>query len=152
MGGSGERDCRFFDHLALSPDGECIYYVPCKLADKTPRHALYRLKWTDKVLGAPFLGKEGQAGPADDQFNDPQGVATDDKGNLYVCDRGNNRVLIFSAAGKLLGKFAASLPEQITVHPASGEIYLLCRGRDEKRPDRWSDKASLLKFSAWRAA
>jgi len=51
MGGSGERDARFFDHLAVSPDGEWIYLVPCKLADKSPRHAVYRLKWADKEIG-----------------------------------------------------------------------------------------------------
>ncbi len=149
MGGSGEGFARFFDHLALSPDGQWIYFVPCAMHDRKPRHAVFRLKWTDEALGKPFLGADRQSGADDQHFDDPQGVATDAHGNLYVCDRGNDRVTVFSPGGKLLGKLAVDEPEQIAVHPAGGEIYVLSRGRSEKRRDRWSDKTTLRKLSAW---
>ena len=144
MGGAGEGFTRFFDHLAVSPDGEWIYLTPFKLADRRPRHAVFRLKWTDAEIGAPFLGKDGEPGSDDAHFNDPQGLATDRDGNLYVCDRGNNRVMVFSAGGKALGSFAVEDPEQVAVHPASGEVYVACRKAGARVVD-----SRLLKFSAW---
>ena len=149
LGGSGERDVRMADYLAASPDGQTFYFVHVNLASKALACAVYRLKWSDKEIGAPFLGTEGKPGAGDDQFNDVRGVAADAKGNLYVSDQGNNRVMVFAADGKLLGKFAVEKPDQIAVHRKSGEIYVLSRGRDDKRNEFWSPKTTLLKFSAW---
>ena len=77
-----------------------------------------------KEAGAFWVGKT-EPGTDDEHFNTPEGLATDAKGNLYVCDWGNNRVVVFGTDGKLLGKFAAEKPQQIAVHPASGEIFVL---------------------------
>ncbi|HUT36049.1 MAG TPA: hypothetical protein VNE39_21355 [Planctomycetota bacterium] len=146
MGGAGEGSSRFFDHLAISPDGEWIYLT---LAGEgwrfKPRHAVFRLKWTDAELSAPFLGHD-EPGDDDAHFNDPQGLATDKAGNLFVCDRGNNRVVAFSPDGKLLGKFPVADPEQITVHPRSGEVYVACRKAGRIVPD-----CKLLKLSPFAA-
>jgi len=147
MGGSGERDCAFFDHLAVSPDGEWLYLAPCKVA--APQHAIYRVKWSDKELGAPFLGKEKEAGADDAHFSEPEGLATDKAGNLFVCDWGNNRVMVFSPDATLLGQFPVEKPLSLAVHAGSGEMYILSKGRDAKRADRFGSRSSLLKFSAW---
>lgn len=149
IGGAGERDRRMFDYLATSPDRKTIYFVHVDLGQKAPPCAVYRTTWADKEFGAPFLGKEGQPGAGDDQFADVRGVATDAKGNLYVCDQGNNRVMIFGADGTFRGKFAVEKPEQIQVHPKTGEIYLLCKGRDAKRADNWGPTDALIKFAAF---
>jgi sugar lactone lactonase YvrE len=144
LGGAGEAYARGMDRLAISPDGQWIYLVHdmkgSYLFDGGGRgvgaerqHGVYRVKWTDKELGPVWIGKD-VPGAADDEFNDPQGLATDKAGNLYVCDRGNNRVKVYSADGNLLGKFEAPLPEQIAVHPAGGDIYVL-----SKKPDRVYD-------------
>jgi tripartite motif-containing protein 71 len=37
----------------------------------------------------------GSTGPNDGQFSDPQGVAVDSSGNIWVADTGNNRVQKF---------------------------------------------------------
>ena len=42
----------------------------------------------------------GVAGTAPGEFSDPADVAVDDAGNLYVADRGNNRVQILDARGR----------------------------------------------------
>ena len=149
MGGAGEASSRFFDHLAVSPDGDHVYFVPCKMGDRRPRHALFRLKWTDAALAKPFLGQDRTPGADDAHFNDPQGVAVGADGSLYVCDRGNNRVMRFSAGGKLLGKLGVNLPDQIAVHPKTGVFYVLSRGRNARRRDRWAADSTLRKFSAW---
>ena len=141
MGGSGEGGVWFFDHLATSPDGEWIYFVPFKLDDKNARHAVFRLKWTDKALGAPFLGKDKEPGNDDAHFSNPQGLATDRDGNLYVCDQGNGRIVCFAPDGKLLRKFMAESPEQIALTPKGDVMYVVLRKPGKK------ELSKLLKLS-----
>jgi sugar lactone lactonase YvrE len=157
LGGLGEAYAIGMDRLAVSPDGQWIYLVQdMKGGGYFEKgewyHGVYRVKWTDKELGAPWLGKK-EPGAGDEEFNDPQGLAVDKEGRLYVCDRGNDRVKVYSPEGKLLGKFAAPLPEQIAVHPASGEIYLLCR-KVARSLDlmKGGDPVTsrILKFSPWK--
>jgi len=149
LGGAGEAGVKRFDHLAVSPDGRFIYFCPTRLGGKGARHAVYRLTWTDKALGEPFVGGSGKAGGDDTHFNDPQGLAVDPQGRLYVCDRGNNRVMRFSGDGKLLGSFAVDSPQQIAVHPKTGAIYVLSRRPSAARGTRWDPKATLRKFGPW---
>lgn len=156
MGGAGEGHSRGMDRIAVSPDGQWIYLVTdvkesttFQKADR--KHGVFRVKWTAKEIGAPWLGKK-EAGAGDDEFNDPQGLAVDAQGRLYVCDRGNNRVKVYSADGKLLGNIPAEQPEQIAVHPKSGEIYVM--GRPPERDyDVFKSKnpisSRLFKFAAF---
>jgi hypothetical protein len=152
LGGGGERDTLGMDRVAVSPDGEYVYLRQCHADASQPRwaHGIYRLKWTDEKLpgtakspGEPWLGK-AEAGSDDAHFNDPQGMAVDKQGRLYVCDRGNSRVMIFDKDGKLLGKFTAPTPEQIAVHPAGGEIFVLSREAGKK-----TNTARLLHLGPW---
>jgi sugar lactone lactonase YvrE len=148
LGGGGERYCRGVDRVAISPDGQFVYVVPhfdgSKLVDKLRKHGVYRVKWDEVAVGDPWLGKS-EAGSDDDHFNDPQGIAVDAAGRLLVCDRGNNRVKVYSPEGKLLGKFAADLPEQIAVEPKSGRIIVLSRA-----PDAKATKSTLLAFAPFK--
>jgi len=130
MGGSGEGGAIGMDRLAVSRDGRWIYLVQDfkrgYLEKGERRHGVYRLRWSDKELGDVWLGAK-EPGDADAQFNDPQGLAVDSQDRLYVCDRGNGRVKVYSGEGRLLGKFPVGEPEQIAVDPTGGEIYVLCR-------------------------
>lgn len=142
LGGWGEAWATGRDRLAVSPDGQWIYLVqsmsdPNYEKRKERVHGVFRVKWTDKALGAPWLGKK-EPGKGDDEFTHPQGLAVDKDGRLYVCDQGNNRVKLYSPDGKLLGQFTVPEPEQIAVHPAGGEIYLFCK------------TGKLMKFTAWK--
>ncbi len=51
-----------------------------------------------------FLQQWGSAGTGPGQFGQPHALAMDSKGRLYVGDRDNNRIQIFTQDGKLLGQ------------------------------------------------
>jgi hypothetical protein len=51
-----------------------------------------------------FIKQWGSAGPGAGQFGMPHCLAMDSKGNLYVGDRDNNRIQVFTQDGKLLGQ------------------------------------------------
>jgi uncharacterized protein (TIGR03437 family) len=52
------------------------------------------------VAGNSRAGFSGDGGPAvNAQLNNPQGLAIDSAGNIYICDAGNNRVRMVSPAG-----------------------------------------------------
>lgn len=149
MGGAGEGPAGLFEHLAVSPDGEYVYLAVSPLGRLDGKnHGVLRFKWNDKEAGALFLGRN-EPGTGDGQFNTPEGLATDAKGNLYVCDWGNNRVAIFAPDGKPAGKFAVEQPQQICVHPRSGEIYVLSAGQKQSWMRLWETKAVVRKFAAW---
>lgn len=54
------------------------------------------------VAGTGAQGFSGDGAPARDaQLNNPEGVAVDDAGNLYIADRGNNRVRKVDPGGRI---------------------------------------------------
>jgi DNA-binding beta-propeller fold protein YncE len=68
------------------------------------------------------------AGAAGVQFNEPQGVAVDGQGNLYVADTGNHRVVKLSGGGQTLaewrlGAAETSAPAGIAVD-GDGNVYV----------------------------
>jgi len=148
-----------FDNMACSPDGKYVYYTggDTRLGNdyyaQPSRHAVFRFSW-DEEKGAgmeePFYGTDCRAGHEPRHLNDPRGLAVDSSGRLYICDRNNRRVMIVSPDGKLVGKFPVVDPEQVAVHPGTGEIYVLCR----QRPPDWlrRDHAPMFgqEYRAWR--
>lgn len=153
MGGAGEGPAYCFDHLAASPDGEWIYFATFKEMDeKTDKrtvvpehHAVFRVKASDANLGKAFLGVDKEAGSDDAHLNNPMGLACGADGSIYVCDQGNGRVMIYAKDGKLRGKFAVPSPQEIAVHPKSGQIYVLSR-----KTRKHEEPATLLKFAAYK--
>jgi DNA-binding beta-propeller fold protein YncE len=47
----------------------------------------------------------GQSGAGDGEFNRPTDVTVDSDGDIYVCDRGNNRVQLFNEEAGYVDKF-----------------------------------------------
>jgi DNA-binding beta-propeller fold protein YncE len=172
--GVGEANLPAFEHVACSVDGRYVYYTHSTYRN---HHAVFRMSWgEDKGEGmeAGFIGIHSHPGSDDKHLNDPQGLAVDPKGRIYVCDRGNARVMIYSAKGEPLGKFGVKAPEQIAVHPETGEMYVACndgwrfgppkdtgpmpmseyRRWKTRRAERWKTRPkrtppALLKFSAF---
>lgn len=147
MGGAGNRDADVYNGLALSPDGKHIYqarFSSSYVYKKTRPHGVFRLQWSDKATGEPFLGKL-KPGKDDAHFKNPMGLATDKDGNIYVCDHGNNRLMVFSPEAKLLKKVEITTPYQVKVHPVSGVVYVLSRATS--KPVKLK-RSSILKYSS----
>jgi sugar lactone lactonase YvrE len=54
-----------------------------------------------------FIGQWGTPGNGPAEFNTPHGIAIDAAGKVYVADRENDRIQVFSPAGKLLEIWAS---------------------------------------------
>jgi sugar lactone lactonase YvrE len=155
-GGAGDTKTSAYSGLAASADGEWIYVTnmldeqyrgsvhKATAAQFRDKHVVYRVRWSDKQAGKPFLGA-GPAGSDEEHFNWPRGLAIDPDGNLYVCDHGNDRVTVFSPEGKLLGKIAVKDPHQVAVHPKTREIYIL--STNDLKPAWGKRYGRLAKFS-----
>ena len=84
------------------------------------------------ATGPPdFLLKWGSSGSGDGQFNGPHGVAVDSGGQVYVVDRGNNRIQKFDSSGAFIitwgstgtGNGQFDDPQGIAVDSA-GNVYV----------------------------
>ncbi len=101
-------------------------------------HVVYRFKWNDppphpaELCSEPFIGKLWQKGGGKKMLNDPRDVAVDGKGNIYVADAGNSRVVAFTSDGTYMGEFSMSGVTALEVHPKNGTIYLLTGGMLKK--------------------
>ena len=159
--GSGWEIC--FDHVVTSPDGRWIYLT---LSDASSFHTVFRLdarpwlypkksdswlaRYTDNGMEEGFLGVVNRPGSDEKLLNDPQGLAVDAQGRIYVCDRGNDRVAIHSPEGWRLAEFAVPSPQQIGVHRKTGDIYVLSRERGSTRERRdFSEDMDSPGYYAW---
>ncbi len=149
FGGAGESVSNVFSSTACSPDYKWIYlktHIAGWSYDKLRTHGIYRVTWSDKKLPEKlFIGKK-EPGNDDYSFNMPIGIGVDTKGNIYVCDHGNARVMIYNSEGKFLNKFTVKDPYQVKIHRKTGEIYVL--SRDIKQNPTKKPLSSVRKFSA----
>ncbi len=81
--------------------------------------------------------RAGVSGSGDGQLVFPEGIATDSVGNVYIADRGNNRVQKFNSNGAFITKFGSTgagdgqflQPNDVTVDTA-GNVYVADTGSD----------------------
>jgi tripartite motif-containing protein 71 len=55
-----------------------------------------------------FIKARGSSGFADGEFTNPFGVAIDSKDNVYVSDKGNNRIQKFTSDGKFITQWGSA--------------------------------------------
>ncbi len=147
MGGSGEGFVRWFDHLAVSGDGKWIYVSGGRFGSaKHMRHAVARVRPMDKQMPKAWIGEPDRPGSDEQHLSDPQGLAVDAAGRLYIADRGNDRVVVHGPGGERVGAFAVDDPLQVFVHPR-GQIYLTTAAADSRGRIKGF---ALLKLSAYR--
>lgn len=85
------------------------------------------------------------------------GTAFDASGRIYVCDRLNDEVGVYDAAGTRLGGLPATDPDQVAVNDKTGAVYVLCRQfsysfNNYYPPAVGSGTLTLWKFANWSAA
>ena len=110
-------------HMALSPDDKWLYIGSPE--EVKGRHGVFRVDMTKPGQAKLFLGKAGEAGKDSRHFNSPRGVACDAEGNVYVADKGNNRVQVFKPGGSFLKSLPVKSPNQLTVNRKTGEVFVL---------------------------
>ena len=147
-----------FAHLALTPDEKHVYmaglFAPPKKnaapgAEQGPCHVIWKIALDgsgkpEVFAGTPFKPGAGKAG-----LNEPQGLAVDKVGRLYVADYGNDRVAVFSPDGKFLDEFKVKSPDQVKVSRATGAVYVL---RVHKRTRGMDDPHWYSPAHSWRLA
>jgi hypothetical protein len=110
-------------HMALSPDDKWLYIGSPE--EVKGRHGVYRVDMAKPGQAKLFLGKAGKAGKDEKHFNSPRGVACDGEGNIYVADKGNDRVQVFKPDGSFLRSLPVKSPNQLAVNRKTGEVFVL---------------------------
>ncbi len=163
-------------HIALSPDAKWVYVTGQGRATHGPFgnkrdmrqerppytwNAVFRFAWDDKgpvIDGRDcFVGeasrdpKAAGAGNDKDHFGNPQGLACDASGRLYVADFGNHRIQVFSPEGQYLKSIPCKQPRELAVHQKTGELYVLCWPAQLPLGDHLAGSLTLVKFGPWDA-
>jgi len=119
-------------HIGVSPDGKYAYvtgladeryYDPDKYA-KNLHQTVLRVELKVDAKPEVFFGKHKTAGAGQDLLNDPRGLAVDGKGQVYVSDLGNDRVVVLSPEGKLVREIKVPDPAALAVHPKGEALYV----------------------------
>jgi peptidylamidoglycolate lyase len=77
----------------------------------------------------------GGKGAEPGKFNLPHGVAVDERGRVFVCDRSNARLQVFDARGKFLAEWkgpAIGRPYGVSV-AADGHVFIIDGGVNRRR-------------------
>jgi len=119
-----------FGAVALSPDDKFAYVTGLFEAKKAKEVSLCNVVWRLPLDGSAkpevFVGKLFGTGAGGDGLDDPQSLAVDKAGNVYVSDYGNKRVAIFKPDGSLLGELPVENPDTVRVSRKTGAIYVMC--------------------------
>jgi len=84
----------------------------------------HRINKLDSATGT-LLGQWGGLGAEPSQFNQPTGVAIGPDGTLYVADRGNSRVQLFTQSGDYLEEWVMNQePRTLAIDPSRDIIYV----------------------------
>lgn len=79
-----------------------------------------------------YLTHWGRRGTGDGEFNLPHDVCLDSRGRLYVADRANQRVQIFDASGKFLGKWTDIGAPWGLYYVAREDAIYMCDGNNNR--------------------
>lgn len=116
--------------IAAAPDGKSLLLSGCTSGrEKAPTHAVYRIALDGSGNSQVVFGVESEAGSDEKHLKDPAGLAVDAAGNLYVADRGNDRVVVVKPDGSMARSIAVEAPFDVQLDPASGAIYALSAKR-----------------------
>lgn len=105
---------------------------------------------TTMSLGSKPLFSRGSTGSRPGQFRDPEGIAVDGRGNMYVADYGNNRIQKLAPSGRVLAVWGGLRlspfrgPTGVALD-RQGDVYIADAGNS--RIVKLSPSGKLLKVS-----
>ncbi len=84
-------------------------------------------------LNGKILHSFGSRGSGQGEFSNPQGVAVDKRGNIFVADSGNHRIQKFTAKGEFLaavgtrgsGHLQFETPYDIAINASNNKVYVV---------------------------
>ena len=110
---------------AFSPDGKRLYLTGYRGGGRYPwLHGVLRMDYLGDKEPTLFLGEMKAPGSDNAHFRCPMSVAFDGQGRLYVADYMNDRIQVYSEAGKFLKTIPADKPVNLFVHPKTGHLYI----------------------------
>lgn len=126
--GTSQPNPRF----AVSPDGKWIYMTGVQQG-----WSVFPVVWRRSVDGPEpatvFIGDQKNPGSDATHLNWPSGLDCDAQGRLYVADKLNNRIQIYSPDGKCLKTILCDSPVLVRVHQKTGAIYVQHSGKVQGR-------------------
>ncbi len=150
FGKKGKGNGEFEDPQGIAIRGETAYVVDWA------NSRVEEFKLGEHGAGE-YVGQFGSAGGGNGQFNEPKGIAIDTEGNVWVADRGNNRMQEFSGAGKYIRQLTTAGTTSETPIPMSkpsgvavdSEGHVWVADTESNRVDEFSSSGEFInKFGA----
>jgi tripartite motif-containing protein 71 len=146
FGKQGKGNGEFSNAQGIAIKGETAYVVDSGNA------RVQEFKLGEHGAGE-YVAEFGNSGSGNGQFKEPKGIAIDKEGNVWVADRGNNRVQELSGAGKYIRQLtmAGSIPgEPIPMSKPSGvavdsEGHVWVADTESNRVDEFSSTGEFIK-------
>ena len=120
---NGKHQSHGFPRLAVSPDGARIYITNLLGKNESPPAPPVVLVCATEGTETTtvFAGGPDKLGIGNNQFSDPVGIDCDAAGRVYVADRNNDRVQVFSPEGTFLKSIPLDRPKHVLTPKKSGE-------------------------------
>jgi sugar lactone lactonase YvrE len=106
-GSAGSADGEFSTPTGVAVDASGTVYVADALNNRIQKFTLAAScppGTTQTAAGVCFAGKWGSLGSGNGQFHEPNEVAVDSAGKVYVVDTLNDRIQIFTTGGAFISK------------------------------------------------
>lgn len=112
--------------LALSPDGKTVYVtLPGVTDNREATYVVWQVPSDGSRKATGFAGEWRKPGSDNAHFGSPECVDCDEQGRVYVCDKSNSRIQIYSPDGKYLKTLPVDRPDICRINRKTGELYVL---------------------------